>query len=420
MIFNEEHKTLPINKSQVQRAFKKVRSNRGSPGVDGLTIQEVISNPRKYLYPLWNRMTSGSYFPKPVKEVLIPKGKGKMRPLGIPTVLDRVAQQVVVTDLEALVEEGFSPHSFGYRPGKSAHEAIDQCRKHCLRYSWVIDLDIKGFYDNIDHELLLKAVQHHTKEKYILLYVERWLKASVQKGDGSLHTPDGKGTPQGGVISPVLANIFMDIVFDKWFERHYPQLRFERYADDIVIHCYHQQQAHEVLNAIRKRLSRCKLELHPEKTRVVYCRRNQKKRPQGKVAYQSFDFLGHTFKPRIVRKGRKQFLGFTPAMSQKSISRINEELFRLKLHKRTQSSIEDIARLVNSKIRGWIRYYGKFRLSGMHMLFRTFHRRLAKWLRNKYRRYHRKPWIVSTKYLRSLSKYYPTLFEHWKYPCLRP
>lgn len=420
MIFNEEHKTLPINKSQVQQAFKKVRSNRGSPGVDGLTIEEVDNNPRKYLYPLWNRMASGSYFPKPVKEVLIPKGKGKMRPLGIPTIIDRVAQQVVATELESLVENGFSPNSFGYRPGKSAHDAIGQCRKHCFRYSWVIDLDIKGFYDNIDHELLLKAVSHHTQERYILLYVQRWLNAPVQKADGAVHDPKGKGTPQGGVISPVLANIFMDIAFDKWFECHYPKLRFERYADDIVIHCYHQKQAHDVLNDIRKRLSDCKLELHPDKTRVVYCRQNQKKRPKGKVAYQSFDFLGHTFKPRIVRKNGKLFLGFTPSMSQKSISRINEELFRLNLHRRTQSSIEDIARLVNTKIRGWIRYYGKFRLSGMGMLFRAFHRRLAKWLRNKYRRYHRKPWTASTKYLQHLARYYPTLFEHWKYPCLRP
>lgn len=420
MIFNEEHKTLPIKKSQVQKAFKKVRSNRGSPGVDRLTVQEVVNNPRKYLYPLWNRMASGSYFPKPVKEVLIPKGKGKMRGLGIPTVIDRVAQQVVATELESLVNEGFSPHSFGYRPNKSAHDAIAQCRKHCFRYSWVIDLDIKGFYDNIDHELLMKAVSHHTKEKYILLYVERWLKASVQKGDGSLHHPKDKGTPQGGVISPVLANIFMDIAFDKWFEHQYPKLSFERYADDIVVHCYHQGQALTVLNDIKARLFQCKLELHPEKTRVVYCRRNQKKRPSKKVTYQSFDFLGYTFKPRVVRKRGKQFLGFTPSMSQKSIGRINEELFRMDIHKRVQSSIEAIAQLVNSKIRGWIRYYGKFRLSGMCMLFRAFHRRLAKWLRNKYRRYHRKPWAVSTKYLRRLSKYFPTLFEHWKYPCLRP
>ncbi len=420
MIFNEEHKTLPIKKSQVQKAFKKVRTNRGSPGVDGLMIQEVANNPRKYLYPLWNRMASGSYFPKPVKEVLIPKGKGKMRPLGIPTVIDRVAQQVVATELESLVDKGFSPHSFGYRPHKSAHDAIAQCRKHCFRYSWVIDLDIKGFYDTIDHELLLKAVSHHTQERYILLYVERWLKASVQKGDGSLHHPNGKGTPQGGVISPVLANIFMDIVFDKWFERHYPKLQFERYADDIVVHCYHQKQALKVLNDIRKRLSQCRLELHPEKTRVVYCRRNQKKRPKGKVVYQSFDFLGHTFKPRIVRQRGKQFLGFSPSMSQKSIGRINEELFRMDIHKRVQSSLEDIAQLVNPKIRGWVRYYGKFRLSGMRMLFRAFHRRLAKWLRNKYRRYHRRPWAVSLGHLRKLSKYYSTLFEHWKYPCLRP
>lgn len=420
MIFNEEHKTQPLTKGQIYEAFKRVRSNGGSPGVDGMTLNEVDSQPRKYLYPLWNRMASGSYFPKPVKEVLIPKGKGKMRPLGIPTVLDRVAQQVIASQLEALVDPGFSPHSFGYRPGKSAHDALAQCRKNCMRYSWVIDLDIKGFYDNIDHELLLRAVRHHTEEKHILMYVERWLEASVQRADGSLRQPQGKGTPQGGVISPVLANIFMDIVFDKWFEGKFPELQFERYADDIVVLCRHMGEALHVLEDIKERLKVCKLEINREKSRIVYCRRNQKKQPGFKVRYQKFDFLGYTFKPRTVMQKGRRFLGFTPSMSQKSISRINEELFRMDIHRMVQVPISRIAGLVNVKIRGWIRYYGKFRLSGMRRLFRTLHRRLAKWLRNKYRRFHRKPWDYANRYLRKLSRDYPNLFEHWQYPCLRP
>ncbi len=420
MIFNEEHKTQPITRTQVYEAFKQVKSNRGSPGVDGLTLSKVALEPRKYLYPLWNRMASGSYFPKPVKEVLIPKGKGKMRPLGIPTVTDRVAQQVIATQLEALVDSGFSSHSFGYRPGKSAHDALAQCRRNCLRYSWVIDLDIKGFYDNIDHELLLRAVRHHTGEKHILMYVQRWLQAGVQQTDGVLRQPQGKGTPQGGVISPVLANIFMDIVFDKWFEGGYPDLQFERYADDIVVHCRHRGEALQVLEAIKERLNVCKLEINREKSRIVYCRRNQKKQPGFKVSHQKFDFLGYTFKPRVVMKNGRKFLGFTPSMSQKSISRINEELFRMDLHRMVQVPIERIAALVNVKIRGWVRYYGKFRLSGMRRLFRTFHRRLAKWLRNKYRRFRRKPWDAANRHLRKLARYYPNLFEHWQYPCLRP
>lgn len=420
MIFNEEHKTQPITKAQVNEAFKKVRTNGGSPGVDGQTIGEIVENPRKYLYPLWNRMASGSYFPKPVKEVLIPKGKGKMRPLGIPTVIDRIAQHVIATQLEAMVDSSFSPNSFGYRPGKSAHDALTQCRNHCLRYSWVIDLDIKGFYDNIDHGLLLQAVRHHTLQKHILLYVERWLKTSVQRKDGILHQPKGKGTPQGGVISPVLANIFMDIVFDKWMARQYPNLKFERYADDIVVHCYNITEALLVLKDIEERFKACKLEINREKSRIVYCRRNQKRQPKHTVRYQKFDFLGYTFKPRMVKRREKRFLGFTPSMSQKSISRINEELFRMNIHRMVQVPLSRIAGMINHKIRGWINYYGKFRLSGMAKLFRTLHRRLAKWLRNKYRRFHRKPWEYANRYLRNLARDYPNLFEHWQYPSLRP
>jgi len=249
MIFNEEHKSQPITRLQVNEAFKRVKANKGSSGVDGITIETVNANPRKYLYPLWNRMTSGSYFPKPVRQVLIPKGNGEMRPLGIPTIVDRVAQQVIATELESKVEKHFNPNSFGYRPNKSAHQAIEQCRINCMKYSWVIDLDIKGFFDNIDHELLLKAVRYYTQEKHILLYVERWLNAPIELQDGTIKHPQGKGTPQGGVISPVLANIFMDIVFDKWITQRNPDNPFERYADDIIVHCRNIKEALRLLEA---------------------------------------------------------------------------------------------------------------------------------------------------------------------------
>ena len=219
MIFKEQPKSQPISKLQVKEAFKQVKANKGSNGVDGITIEEVAKKPRKYLYPIWNRMASGSYQPKAVRQVLIPKGDGKMRPLGIPTIIDRVAQQVIATELEQVVEKHFDPSSFGYRPNKSAHDAIEHCRINCMKYSWVIDLDIKGFFDNIDHELLLKAVQFYTQKKHILMYVKRWLNAPIELADGTQIQPNGKGTPQGGVISPVLANIFMDIVFDKWVNK---------------------------------------------------------------------------------------------------------------------------------------------------------------------------------------------------------
>jgi RNA-directed DNA polymerase len=420
MIFNEQQKSQPINKLQVNEAFKLVKANKGSAGVDRLTIEEVKINPRKYLFPLWNRMSSGSYFPKPVRQVLIPKGDGKMRPLGIPTVVDRVAQQVIATELENIVDKHFHPNSFGYRPNKSAHHALEQCRINCLKYSWVIDLDIKGFFDNIDHKLLLKAVNHYTQEKHILMYVKRWLNAPVELSDGILQHPNGKGTPQGGVISPVLANIFMDIVFDKWITKRNPKIQFERYADDIVVHCTNIKESIRLLAEIKQRLSDCRLELNQEKSKIVYCRRNQKYQPPFKVQYQKFDFLGYTFKPRMVKERGKIKLGFTPAISQKSIKRIASDLYKLKIHRMVHFSIEKLAEILKLKIRGWLNYYGKFRMSEMRKLFNILHVRLTKWVRNKYRRFRRKHWYHAYKYLRQIAVSYPNLFEHWQYEGFRP
>jgi len=420
MIFNEQHKSQPISKLQVNEAFKQVKANKGAPGVDGLAIEEVAQKPRKYLYPLWNRMASGSYFPKPVRQFLIQKEDGKNRPLGIPTIVDRIAQQVIATELEQVVDKHFHPSSYGYRPNKSAHQAIEQCRINCMKYSWVIDLDIKGFFDNIDHELLLKAVMYYTQSKHLLLYAKRWLNVPVQLKDGTLKHPQGKGTPQGGVISPVLANIFMDIVFDKWITKESPETPFERYADDIVIHCKSIKQALRLLEKIKQRLKDCKLELNQEKSKIVYCRNNQKRQPPFKVKYQKFDFLGYTFKPRVVKERGKIKLGFSPAISQKSRSRIARELKAMSFHRWVHFPISKIAELLKLKIRGWINYYGKFRMSEMRKLFRVLHKRLTKWIRNKYRSFRKKPWYAGYKYLQSISRSYPNLFEHWQYESFRP
>lgn len=415
MIFVEEQKTHPITRVQVQEAFKRVRANDGSAGVDKMTIAQVDANKRKYLYPLWNRLSSGSYYPTAVRQKLISKGGGKMRPLGIPTITDRVAQQVIATELETIVDKQFSPNSFGYRPNKSAHNAVEQCRINCMKYSWVVDLDIKGFFDNIDHELLMKALRHYTDRKHILMYCERWLKAPVQLPDGTIKHPIGKGTPQGGVISPVLANIFLDIVFDKWIEKNYPDVKFERYADDIVVHCQNIKQALRLMEAIKKRFSDCKLELSKEKSKIVYCRRNQKKQPPFKVYYQKFDFLGFTFKPRITKMHGKIKLGFTPAISQKNIARIVDELRKLEIHRWVHFPLSRIAELLKSKIQGWLNYYSKFRKSELRKLFRVINLRLAKWVRNKYRRFRRRHWFQAYKYLKGIAKSYPNMFEHWKH-----
>lgn len=420
MIFDEQNKTQPITRLQVQLAFKRVKANKGASGVDGMTIEEITKNPRRHLYPIWNRLASGSYFPKPVRQVLIPKGDGKMRPLGIPTILDRVAQQVIATELEEIAEKHFSNNSFGYRPNKSAHDAIGQCRINCIKHSWVIDLDIKGFFDNIDHELLLKAVQHYTQKKHILMYVKRWLNAPVMLSDGTLKNPDGKGTPQGGVISPILANIFMDIVFDKWIDQIKLDVAFERYADDIVVHCRSKRDAIALYEAIRERFGKCKLELNQEKSKIVYCRKNQKYQPKCKEPYQKFDFLGYTFKPRMINERGKIRLGFTPGISQKSIVRITQELRKMKLHRLVHVPISEIGKFLRLKIRGWINYYSKFRPSDMRKLFKRLHERLTKWVRNKYRRFRGKAWYSAYKYLQSVANRYPHLFEHWQYTEFRP
>lgn len=415
MIFNEKQKTQPIERLQVWNAFKRVRSNQGSAGVDGLTINEVSAKPGKYLYPLWNRLASGSYRPKPVRQTLISKGEGKMRALGIPTIIDRVAQQVIADELEEIVDRHFSANSFGYRPDKSAHDAIEQCRIHCMKYSWVIDLDIKGFFDNIDHGLLMKAVKHFTNKRHILLYVERWLKAPVQLPDGTLKYNQGKGTPQGGVISPVLANIFLHFVFDKWMEKQYPETKFERYADDIVIHCQGIKPALRMMEAIKQRLFRCKLELNRKKSKIVYCRRNQKRQPPFKPRYQKFDFLGFTFKPRMIKDKGRTFLSVTPSISQKNTKRIAGECYKLKLHRMVHLTLDKLAAILEAKTRGWIYYYGKFRMSGLRRAFRVLNMRLAQWVRNKYRRFRRKHWYNAYKWLKEVSKDYPNMFVHWQY-----
>lgn len=415
MIFKEKQKSQPIEKRQVWEAFKKVRSNKGASGVDNLSIQEISSQPMKYIYPVWNRLASGSYYPKPVREVEIPKEDGRKRKLGIPTVQDRIAQMVIREELELIVDKQFSSSSYGYRPNKSAHSAIKQCRENCMKMDWAIDLDIKSFFDEIDHDLMLKALGGFTKKKHIHLYVKRWLKAPVQKKDGNVY-PRIKGTPQGGVISPLLANIFLDVVFDKWIEKSHPEVLFERYADDIIIHCDNFKQALRTLEAVKTRFKQCKLQIKEGKSNIVYCKRNQKKHPPFKVNYVTFDFLGFTFKPRMVKGYYGNFhLGFTPSISRKRQKRINQTLFKLKLHRMVHLRLSDLAGIIAKKVRGWINYYGKVRMSELHYVFRILNMRLAKWVRNKYRRFRRKHRFFAYKWLQETAKHYPNLFVHWRY-----
>ena len=391
-------------------AYKKVRANKGSAGVDAVSMEEFDANRVKHLYKLWNRMASGSYFPPPVKEVEIPKKDGKVRKLGIPTISDRVGQMVVKDYIEPRLEEMFSPNSYGYRPNKNAHQALESVRKNCWKTDWVIDLDIKGFFDNISHDKLMLAVEKHVPENWARLYIARWLTTPVLTKSGELVTKQGKGTPQGGVISPLLANLFLHYGFDKWLEQTDNTVNFTRYADDVIVHCKSKAHAEQTLNAIRERMNEVGLELHPEKTTIVYCRDHRR---QGIYPEVKFDFLGYSFQPRSTnsRTTSGMFLGFDCAISISSRKRIADELGELRVEKMSFKSIVGIAQYLNPMIRGWINYYGKFRISMLQKVFRLLNKRLVRWARKRYKRY-KTSLKRGFQWLRRVQEQYPTLFYH--------
>ena len=403
-------KPFCISKWEVWEAYKLVKANKGSAGVDGQSIAEFEEDLKNNLFKIWNRMSSGSYFPPPVRRVDIPKDNGKTRPLGIPTVADRIAQTVVKRYLEPIVEEYFHADSYGYRPGKSAIEAIGVARQRCWRYDWVLDLDIKGFFDNIDHDLLMRAVRKHTNCKWVLLYIERWLNAPAQLEEGSLINRD-KGTPQGGVISPLLANLFLHYAFDTWMKRHYPQIPFERYADDGICHCRSKAEAEILRVAIEKRFAECGLELNLQKTKIVYCKDDDRR---GNYPEQKFDFLGFTFRPRRAKNRRgKLFVGFTPAISNRAKKSICDTMRRWKMHRQTDKSLDELARVVNPVLRGWINYYGRFYKSALYRVFQHLNNILVQWASRKYKRLRGYDQRAS-QWLQGIFHRQPKLFAHWQ------
>jgi group II intron reverse transcriptase/maturase len=379
--------------------------------VDGRSLAAFEEDLKGNLYKVWNRMSSGSYFPPPVRLVEIPKDNGGTRPLGIPTVADRVAQTVVKMVLEPEVEPFFHPDSYGYRPGKGALDAVGVTRKRCWEFDWVVDLDIKAFFDSLDHALVERAVAHHTDVPWVRLYISRWLRAPVQMPDGTLE-PRIKGTPQGGVISPLLANLFLHYAFDVWMRRTFPQCPFERYADDAVVHCRSQAEAQAVVEAIRGRFEQCHLELHPTKTRIVYCKDDD--RP-GDHEHVTFDFLGYTFRPRRAKSRRGiYFWGFLPAISNKAAKAIRQQIrdWCMASTRNTQR-LEDLARLVDPSVRGWMNYYGRFYRSACVEVLRHLNVALAAWVRRKYTRFrYRKR--ASRYWLGRVARRDRNLFEHWR------
>jgi RNA-directed DNA polymerase len=384
-----EAKPYNIPKQLVWEAYQRVKANRGAAGVDGESLAAFEKDLKGNLYKIWNRMSSGSYFPPPVRLVEIPKkGNGGKRPLGIPTVGDRVAQTVAKMVLEPVVDPVFHPDSYAYRRGKSALDAVGVARKRCWRADWVVDLDIKAFFDSLDHDLVERAVEHHTDIPWLRLYIARWLRAPMQRPDGTTE-PRTKGTPQGGVVSPLLANLFLHYAFDMWMVRTFPNAIFERYADDAIVHCRSEREARLVLEAIRGRFVQCGLELHPTKTRIVYCKDADRR---GKYEDVAFDFLGYTFQPRRAKnRWGKFFVSFLPAMSTKAAKVVRATIRSWRMAStRNNQRLEDLARLVNPSVRGWMNYYGRFYRSKCVQVLRHLNEALAAWARRKYKRFRRR------------------------------
>ncbi len=406
-----EAKPYVIPKQLVWESYQRVKANRGAAGVDGESLAALEKDLKGNLYKVWNRMSSGSYFPPPVRLVEIPKDNGGKRPLGIPTVADRVAQTVVKMVFEPLVEPVFHEDSYGYRPGRSALDAVGVARKRCWGADWVIDLDIKAFFDSIPHDLIERAVAHHTDLPWVRLYVARWLRVAVQRPDGILEERT-TGTPQGGVVSPLLANLLLHYAFDLWMQRTFPSVQFERYADDAIVHCRSERQARAVLEAIRGRFEQCGLELHPVKTRIVYCKDDD--RP-GDYEHVKFDFLGYTFQPRRAKnRCWKFFVSFLPAISAKAAKKIRATIREWRMAStRNNQRLEDLARLINPSVRGWMNYYGRFYRSKCVQVLRHLNEALAAWARWKYKRFRRRE-RASMHWLGRIARRDRQLFVLWQ------
>jgi RNA-directed DNA polymerase len=399
-----------IAKRTVWEAYQQVKANRGAAGIDDETIAEFEQNLSRNLYKLWNRMSSGSYFPPPVKQVEIPKASGGTRKLGVPTVADRIAQTVVKLLIEPTLDPIFHEDSYGYRPGRSAKQAVAVTRKRCWQSDWVVEFDIKAAFDQIDHGLLEKAVRAHIKEDWILLYIGRWLRAPFETEQGARLTRD-RGTPQGGVVSPILMNLFMHYAFDCWMQRTLAHCPFARYADDAVVHCRSEAQAQEVMTAIACRLAECGLTMHPEKSKIVYCKDSNRKQAYANVM---FTFLGFTFRPRqaLSRQGRR-FTSFLPGASGMALKRMRQTVKRWRLSQQTPGTLAELARQCNPTVRGWWNYYGAFYPTALRNLWRYMDHRLERWARRKYKSLQRHK-RSSVEWLCKIKDAYPGMFEHWR------
>lgn len=401
-------KTVPVTYLMVVEAYRKVKQGGKAAGIDGESWSDFEKKGAdKQLYVIWNRLASGSYFPQAVREIEIPKKDGKTRKLGIPTIRDRIAQQVVKKYMEQRVDAHFHPNSYGYRPMKSSKEAIEQVRQNCLKFDWVIDMDISKFFDEIDHDLMLKAIDAMELESWVKMYVQRWLQMKVVKADGTVYDRGNKGTPQGGVISPLLANLFLHYGLDKWLENNYPEVSFVRYADDAVIHCNNKEEAAQLLSAIKERMEQIGLRLNETKTKIVYCKDYRRKQNQEQI---QFGFLGFSYQPRQIQLNGNRFMGFTAEISKDNQTKIRENIRESVNWRNTMQGIEQIATQLNSKLRGWINYFGLYSKRNLQRTMFYLDEKLVKWLSKKYKQGKMK----SVKQLQKVKLQKPTLFYHWE------
>lgn len=403
-------KSFNISKQLVWQAYQEVKANGGSAGIDKESIADFEQKLKNNLYKIWNRMSSGAYFPPAVKAVSIPKKSGGNRVLGVPTISDRIAQTVVKKVLEPLLEPIFDENSFGYRPKKSALDAIAVTTNRCWKYDWVVEFDIKGLFDNVDHNMLMKALKHHCNCKWILLYIERWIKAPMQDKYGNIILRN-KGTPQGGVVSPVLANLFLHYAFDVWVRREMPTIPFCRYADDGLLHCISKEQAEYVLGKVKQRFLECSLEIHPDKSGIIYCKDKNRKFEFERI---SFDFLGYTFRSRrCVDKQGLVHPNFLPAISRESKKEIIREIRSWHIHLRSDKSIAEISNSFGPVLKGWFNYYGRFYPTGMNCIWYHFNWYIMRWVQGKYKRF-AKHKTRAFKYVNSLATENPRMFIHWQ------
>lgn len=401
-------KTVPIEFKQVVDAYRKVKQGGKASGIDGETWEEFNKTPERNLYVIWNRLASGSYHPQAVRAAEISKKDGSKRKLGIPTLRDRIAQQVVKDYMEKRIDCLFHENSYGYRPLKNAHQAVEQVKQNCYKKSWVIDMDISKFFDEINHELMLKAVEHVIEEKWVKMYVERWLKMPMQNKEGESQERT-KGTPQGGVISPLLANLYLHFTLDVWLSKYYPNASFVRYADDVVIHCESKTEAEQVLNAVKQRLAEVKLSIKEEKTRIAYCKDYKRKENHEIV---KFDFLGFSYQPRPRKSNYrgKTFMAFAAEISQSNQKRIREEIREQSIWRNTTVKPKEIAKVFESKLRGWIGYYGKYSRKLLRRVLEKLDLKLIKWIKKKHKLSFRK---AITKF-KAMKQENPVMFYHWK------